>query len=165
MKQSTIIFWTGLTVLVLALLKEGHTWLLYLAVAGIGGFVYLKIRSKQTRNSAYQEHGFTPTHNYKHGFAEIAVDANTRRLALNYGGDVFILNGSEVVKCKAGKTTSTSKPDVFDKNKKVRETVYHLDIWTRDLDQPNFRIEFLHATEMEQWRARISALAGDCDQP
>lgn len=161
MKQSTIIFWTGLTVLVLALLKEGHTWLLYVAVAGIGGFVYLKFRNKQTRNNAYQEHGFTPTYQYKHGLAEIAVDASTRQLALTYGGDVSILSGSDVVKCKAGKTTSTSRPDVFDKDKKVRETVYHLDIWTRDLDRPNFRIEFLHATQMEQWRARISALAED----
>ncbi len=54
-------------------------------------------------------------------------------------------------------------PTVFDKDKKLRETVYHLDIWTRDLDRPNFRIEFLHATQMEQWRARISALADDLD--
>jgi hypothetical protein len=105
--------------------------------------------------------GITPTHEYKYGLAEIAVDASTRQLALTYGGDVSILNGSDVVKCKAGKTTSTSRPDVFDKDKKVRETVYHLDIWTRDLDRPKFRIEFLHATQMEQWRARISALAED----
>ena len=161
MKQSVIIFWTSLTFLSLALLMMGHTWVLYVSLIGISGFVYLKVKSKQKRDSVYQEENFTPTHNYKHGFAEIAVDANTRKLALNFGGDVSILKGSDVVKCKAGKATTTSRPDVFDKDKKVRETVYHLDIWTRDLDRPNFRIEFMHPTEMEQWRARINSLSMD----
>lgn len=143
------------------MLMMGHSWVLYVSLVCIGGIGYLKFRSKQKRNSVYQEQNFTPTHNYKHGFAEIAVDANTRKLALNFGGDVSILKGSDIVKCKAGKATTTSTPDMFDKDKKVREKVYHLDIWTRDLDRPNFRIEFVYPTEMEEWRARINALSMD----
>jgi hypothetical protein len=165
MKQSVPShFWIGPHGPCITGADEGGAFLAAVRGCGIGidvALSILKVRTKQTRNNAYQEQGFTPTYQYKHGLAEIAVDASTRQLALTYGGDVSILNGSEVVKCKAGKTTSTSRPDVFDKDKKVRETVYHLDIWTRDLDRPNFRIEFFHATQMEQWRARISALAED----
>ena len=143
------------------MLMAGHSWVMYVFLVSIGGIGYLKFRSNRKRNSVYQEQNFTPTHNYKHGFAEIAVDANTRKLALNFGGDVSILKGSDIVKCKAGKATITSTPDMFDKDKKVREKVYHLDIWTRDLDHPNFRIEFAYPTEMEEWRARINALSMD----
>lgn len=161
MRESVAIFLAGATLFVLVQLLYGYTWPLYIYLPVLGWFIYSGQKRRKAQMALFEEEGFTVSDSYAFDGTDIAIDTQTRRLAVNDHGNMRILSGGDIVKCKAGKSSRTVRPDLMDKDRKVREIVYYLDVWTRDLDNPNFRLHFHHSADLEQWRARINALMED----
>ena len=161
MREGVAIFWAGATMFVLISLIQGYTWPLYIYLPVAGWFAYSGHKRRKAQKELFAQEGFTVSDSYEFDGTDIAIDTQTRRLAINDHGSMRILSGDDIVKCKAGKSSRTVRPDWSDKDRKVREIVYYLDVSTRDLDNPNFRVHFHHTADLEQWRARINALMDD----
>ena len=161
MREGVAIFFLGSTMFVLISLIQGYTWPLYIYLPVVGWFAYSGHKRRKAQKELFAQEGFTVSDSYEFDGTDIAIDTQTRRLAINDHGSMRILSGDDIVKCKAGKSSRTVRPDWSDKDRKVREIVYYLDVSTRDLDNPNFRVHFHHTADLEQWRARINALMDD----